>query len=144
MRKQARLLDDVANPPAERRDLFLEDGPSIDEDVAGRRLDEAVDHLERRRLATAGRPNQHADLPGGDGQRKIIDGARRPLRAGLVALGDVPQLHCCGTSSCGSRDRGATSPGGGVNAAHDSSAGPQAFSTIGLTSPMKRSSVSVS
>ena len=70
---------------------------AVDEDPAGRRLDEPVDHLERRRLAAAGRPDEAADLAGRDHQRQVVDGARRRRALvlagrGVVALRDVVEL----------------------------------------------------
>ncbi len=62
VREQPDLLDDVADPPPQ-----LDRGQgghvlAVDGDPAARRLDQAVDHLHRRRLAAAGRPDQDADL----------------------------------------------------------------------------------
>jgi hypothetical protein len=49
-------------------------------------LDEAVDHLQRRGLAAAGRADEHDDLARGDLERDAVDGG---LRLARVALGDA-------------------------------------------------------
>jgi len=58
-----------------------------EEDLAGRRLLEACDHPERRRLAAAGRPEETVEGTAGDRQRHVVD-------RGDVAelLGDVDDL----------------------------------------------------
>ena len=82
VREQARLLDDVADAAAELRHVPRRRVDAVEEDAAGGRLDQAVDHLEGRRLAAAGRPDEHADLPRRDREREVVDGARgaRPGR----------------------------------------------------------------
>ena len=90
--KEPDLLDDVADRAAQIRQIAGPGIDTVDEDPAGGRLDQAVDHLERRGLAAARRPDQHADLPGWDRQRKVVDGARRVLDARVVALRHVIEL----------------------------------------------------
>ena len=65
-----------------------------------RRLDQPVDHLQRRRLAAARRPDEHADLAVGDVERS----ARAPRPAVRVLLADrVETDHRLGR--CGGGDR---------------------------------------
>src|SRR5258708_6187761 len=61
--------------------------PSIDDVAAGNR-DQPVDHLQRRRLAASGRPDQNADLAAWHLEAEIPDRGLRPAR---VALGDVEE-----------------------------------------------------
>src|SRR5207248_8087067 len=79
------LLDDVADPPAQCHRVGGGDVALVDEDPARRRLDQPVDHLERRRLAAAGRPDQHARLPRRHLQAQPVEG-HRPR---AVALGGL-------------------------------------------------------
>ena len=92
VREQPDLLDDVADAPPQLDDVALGDVLAVDEDLAARRLDEPVDHLQARRLAAAGRPDEDADLAGGHGQAEVVDGAGGVLRARVVALRDVAEL----------------------------------------------------
>ena len=75
MREQSDLLDHVADAPAERRDVLGHHVHAVDQDLAAGRIDEAVDHLQRRRLAAARRADEDADLARRDRQRKVVDGA---------------------------------------------------------------------
>jgi hypothetical protein len=97
VREQADLLDDVADAPAQLRQLARAGIHAVDQDPPGRRLDEPVDHLQRRRLAAPRRSDEHADLARRDVQGEIVDGARGGLagglaRRGVIALGDVVEL----------------------------------------------------
>src|SRR5207245_196632 len=53
-------------------------------DVAGVERDQAVDHLQRRRLASPGRPDEHAEGTRGNLEGEVFDrggvAARVPLR----------------------------------------------------------------
>ena len=61
MGQQADLLDDVADAAAQLDRVLRHDVAAADQDLAGRRLDQPVDHLERRRLAAARRADEDAD-----------------------------------------------------------------------------------
>src|SRR5690606_1159688 len=82
--EQADLLDDVADVAPQLVGVGPGHVLAADEDPAGRRLDEPVDHLEHRRLAAAGRPDEHDDLPLGDVERDPVDRGHGLAR---VALG---------------------------------------------------------
>ena len=51
--QQPDLLDDVADAAPKRDRILGHDVATADENLAGRRLDQAVDHLQARRLAAA-------------------------------------------------------------------------------------------
>ena len=53
VREQAGLLDHVADAAAQLDRVARLDVHAVEQDLAARRLDEPVDHLERRRLAAA-------------------------------------------------------------------------------------------
>src|SRR5439155_25553225 len=65
---------------------------AVDQNLAAARLDEPVHHLQRRRLATAARPYEHADLARGHGQREVHHRRAHPRR---VLLRDMAELHGC-------------------------------------------------
>ncbi len=73
VREEADLLDDVADAAPQLHEVLLADALPVDADVAARQLDQPVDEPERRRLATARRPDEHADLTRGDGEREPVD-----------------------------------------------------------------------
>ena len=64
VREEPDLLDDVADAAAQLDRVGGGDVLAVDLDGAGRRLDEAVDHLQRGRLAAARRADQHHHLAG--------------------------------------------------------------------------------
>ena len=73
VRKQARVLHDVADSATQlhrldRRDVFV-----IDEDRPARRVDHAVDHAQHRGLAGPARSDQNGDLVGGQFEREVVD-----------------------------------------------------------------------
>ena len=94
VREQAGLLDHVADAAAELRDVARRRVDAVEQDAARRGLDQAVDHLERRRLAAAGRPDEHADPSRRDREREVVDraGGAGPRRPGVVRLRDVVEL----------------------------------------------------
>ena len=57
--------------------------PRREQDVAGRRLLEAGDHAQQRRLAAAGGAEQGHQLAGADFERHVLDGGNRAA-IGLV------------------------------------------------------------
>src|SRR5690348_12082673 len=73
VRKEADLLDDVADAAAQLHEVLLADARAVDADVAARQLDQPVDQPERSRLSAPGRTDEHADLPRGDGEREPVD-----------------------------------------------------------------------
>src|SRR5439155_2049332 len=84
VRQQADALDDVADPAAELDRVLLQDVAPVEPDLARGRLDEAIDHPHRGRLAASRRSDQHHRLPLRDLEGEVADrrGARprEPLR----------------------------------------------------------------
>lgn len=80
VREQSAGLDDVADRLPQLVRVLPRHVPAVDQDPAGGRLDQAVDHLQRRRLAAAGRADEGHHLAGGDLQIECGDG-----RLGLTA-----------------------------------------------------------
>jgi hypothetical protein len=74
VREQPDLLDHVADLAPQLRRLALAHALAVDEHVAAGELDHAVDAAHRRRLAGAGRADEHADLARGHVQREAVDG----------------------------------------------------------------------
>ena len=66
-----------------RRRLDLRDVVAADDDRARVGLLEPGDEAQRRRLAGAGRPEQHDELAVGDREIEVVDGGR-PCRKRLV------------------------------------------------------------
>ena len=80
VREQRVVLEDRVDAAAVRRDAG--DRLAGEEDLAGRRLLEAGDHPERRRLAAARRAEQARERAAGDPERHRVDGdhVAEPLR----------------------------------------------------------------
>ena len=76
MREEASVLYDVANAAAQGGRGLVADSLAVDVDVAGGRLDHAIDHPQQGGLATPRWADQHRDLPGGSGQAHVINGQR--------------------------------------------------------------------
>ena len=95
VREQADLLDHVADLAAELGRLPLAHAGPVDQDVAAGELDHPVDQPHRRGLATAGGPDEHADLTRPDGQRQAVE---RGLVLARVALGCLAVLDRGGRS----------------------------------------------
>jgi len=89
MGEQADILDDIAHPKAKRHRINVGDVLVIQEDPATARLDQAVDHLQRGGLATAGRPDQHGQLAGRELDRELAHGRL----AARVELGNSCQSN---------------------------------------------------
>ncbi len=118
VREQPALLDHVADAAAQLVTGHRQHVAPGDADRARRRLDEAVDHPQRRRLATTGAAQEDDDLALIDGERQVVDGQHA-----AEALGDVidldhrtapPALIGGGRMSRSStrrRDRGGTGSG---------------------------------
>ena len=85
VREEPGLLDDVADAAAQLVHVQRAEVAAVELDRAAGRLDQAVDHPQRRRLAAAGAAEQHGDLAARHLHREVADGDR-PVR---VALGDV-------------------------------------------------------
>jgi hypothetical protein len=92
VREQADLLDHVSDTAPQLRHVLLAYAAPVDRDVALLEVDQAVDQLQRRRLAGAGGADEHADLAGGDREREVIDGWL--LLAG-IALRDSVEDDLC-------------------------------------------------
>ncbi len=71
--EEADLLDDIADVAAQLVGVDVGDVPAVEDDPAGRGLDQPVDHPHRRRLAASRRTHQHDDLALGDLQRELLD-----------------------------------------------------------------------
>ena len=102
MREQADLLDHVADPAPQLRQLEPADAAAVDRDVAGVELDQPVDELQGGGLAGAGGADEHADLARPDREREVVD--RRPLAPG-VALRHAAEDDLRGRSVRGGQER---------------------------------------
>ena len=85
--EQPDLLDDVADAAAQLDRVDGGDVLAVDEDAPGGRLDQPVDHLQRRRLAAARRSHQHHELAARDVEVELVDGDG----AVVVGLADAGQ-----------------------------------------------------
>ena len=83
MREEADLLDHVADPAPQLDDRQLADAAAVDADVALVERDQAVDELQRRRLAAARRADEHAERARRDLERELVE---RVIVAARVAL----------------------------------------------------------
>jgi hypothetical protein len=90
VREEPDLLDRVADLAAQLCRTALLHAAPVEEDVAVGDVDHAVDHPHGGGLAAARRAHEHADLPGRDLEREVVDG-----RLGLagVALRDLAELE---------------------------------------------------
>ena len=61
VREEPDLLDHVADPAPQLDDREVADAAAVDPDVALVEGDQPVDQLQRRRLAAAGRADEHAE-----------------------------------------------------------------------------------
>ena len=115
VREQPDLLDHVADPPSQRDGILVQHVLPVDEDLAGGRLDQPIHHPERRRLAAARRPHEHANPPGGDREGELIDreGAAVPLGHAAELDGRAAQRSAVGPrcSTYGLRHSGASNSG---------------------------------
>src|SRR4029079_3967079 len=85
VRKQAGVLDDVADPAAQRHRVEVLGVAPVEFDRARRRFDQSVDHPHRGRLSAAGRADQGGALSVGGGPCELV---YRPRAVG-VDLGNV-------------------------------------------------------
>src|SRR5581483_661653 len=101
VREEPDLLDHVADAAAKLGQRERLDVPAVDADLARVEGDQPVHHLQRGRLAAAGRADEDAERPGGDLERQIAHGcgfaSRIPLRH--VIEGDF----CSCNAHCGFR-----------------------------------------
>ena len=67
----------------------MRDVEAADDDLAGVRPVERADEVQERALAAAGRARERDELPRGDRQRHVLEGADPAV---LEALADVPNL----------------------------------------------------
>jgi hypothetical protein len=94
MREKAHLLDHVANLTTEFGNGTFRDILAVDDNPAGGRFDQAVDHSQRGRLTTARRADEHDDRAFFDFE--IQGGDSRGGRA-FELLGNVVELDGDGT-----------------------------------------------
>lgn len=85
VRKERDLLDHVPDTATERHSIARPDILPADDDAPGRRFFEAVDHLERRRLAAPRRTDEADQLPPANVEVQHVD---RP-RSVRVDLADI-------------------------------------------------------
>ena len=76
VREQPDLLDDVADAAAQLDRVDVRDVLAVELDPAGGRLDQPVDHPQRRRLAAAGRPDERDQLAAADVEVELAHGDR--------------------------------------------------------------------
>src|SRR5207302_6149297 len=93
VREQPDLLKHVADAATQLGELQVLHAGAVDRDVAFADRDQAVDHLQRRRLAAARRSNQDADLPRRDGEAEALDSRSLTTR---VALDDPAERDLAG------------------------------------------------
>lgn len=74
VRQQSCLLNDVSDSPSQPDWIPLGGRYSADDHSAGRRLDQAIDEPERRRLSRPAPPKQNQRLAGRNVEREIRDG----------------------------------------------------------------------
>ncbi len=92
-------LEDHGDVARSRRDVVHD--PVADEDPAARDLLEAGEHPERRRLAAAGRPDEHEELAVLDLDHEIVDRARL-----VELLRNVVERDGCHQGRASEVDRG--------------------------------------
>jgi hypothetical protein len=68
------MLDHVPHAPAQTHGVDVRDVLTPEEDPARRRLDQAVGHAQRRRLAAARRTDECEELVLADLEREVVDG----------------------------------------------------------------------
>ncbi len=108
--QQVELLEDHADPEAYAAQLGLRqrrDVPAADDDAPARRGLQRVDQAHQCRLAGARVADDAEDLPGGDVERDVVDGADG-LAPALEDLADAAQAH-------GGPGRGGPTGGGPVD-----------------------------
>ena len=86
MRKEADLLEDIADGPAQQVPRLARDQPPVDADLAAVGDDQPVDGLQKGRLARPRRPHQGDELAAGDLE---IDGGQGAL--GAIGLLDAQE-----------------------------------------------------
>ena len=101
MRIERVVLEHHGDVPLERRQIV--DPPPTDQDVAGARILQPGDEIERRRLAAAGRPEQGHELPvadlqvdapaDGDRAETLGDGAQFDLGHGALNPSPCPRRN---------------------------------------------------
>jgi len=112
VRKQPTGLDDVADPATQFVPVDVGDILVTEHDATLGRLDEPIDHLERRGLAAPGRTDEHDNFSGRDLEGDAVHG--RVLLAS-VAFGDpLEQDRLAANYGRGDagRNRGCFSDGG--------------------------------
>ena len=78
VREQPRLLDHVADAPAQRRRVLLLDVPAVQQDPPAGRIDQPVDHAQRGGLAAAARADQDHGLAAGYLKVETVHGDSAP------------------------------------------------------------------
>ena len=99
MREQGVTLKDHAEVAALRRQMG--DHALVDEDVAGRRLDEPGDRHEDRRLAGPRRAQQREEIAAPDREGDVVDGAHPTVV--LAETPDVERVGPLGQHGAGAR-----------------------------------------
>ena len=93
VREETALLDDVADLAAQEVAVDVGDVLAVEQDAARGRLDEPVDHLERRRLAAARGADEHDDLALLDVEGQVLHGRHLGAGIGLAHLFEVNLRH---------------------------------------------------
>ena len=76
--------------------LVLPDVRPVQQDLAGRRAQQAVQMLDERRFAGAGVPDDAEELPLFHGEAHVLDGIVLKRRSGAVGMREVSDLDGCG------------------------------------------------
>ena len=78
MRKQADLLNHVADRSPQANRIPLARVPALHAHVAGVGQQQSIDELEDGGLAGAARADERDDFAGADGQREVVENGRPP------------------------------------------------------------------
>src|SRR6266850_2222639 len=90
MGKEADVLNDVADPAAKANRIPIRRSFSFDEDIAGRRLDQAIDQFQCRGLSRTASPEKHHSVAGFNIERHVFD--ERPA---VNRISHVAKLNDC-------------------------------------------------
>ena len=93
MREQSRLLDDIADAPAQLNGVDLRNILAVHQHGSRVGIVQAVDELDERGFAAAGGAEHTDELAGIDRQVYVVERGRCRTRK---ALGDISEFNCRG------------------------------------------------